>query len=695
MQQSQSKRDLAQKIKTQLLNCIGFEGDELQKAREDAYKYYFQRARGDEISGRSQIVTGDLSSMVEGNLAQMTEPLSSRRIAEYCAYSEEDEEQAQIESDCSNELIFNRQNGFIEITAAIKDAMLLRNAVTKVYIDERTFKKTIRKENVDPYAVNELVESIRQQQSSKGVEVIGDIHKFDVKNRKISVTVTKKTKKFAVEALAPENLLVPKTWNRHDFVGIPFLAERHVEPRSTLIERGHEKDTVDAIPKFNNATNNQTQTARLPFGLSQNTNPIDRSQDLVEWYECYVQMDDGDGASELQRIDIAGNLILAEEPAELIPYAPGVVFINPHSFIGIGLYDKLKSTQDTSTALTRALMDNLNTTSKNRVAYLDGVAEETDITDGRTNGGIRVRPGVGVSDVRQAITAFSVPDTSGNILQNLEHARRVRSEMGGATLDMATGQMQLSDRVGSQGLDRAYSVMEMLASFMTKTIANTLIRNMYLIAHETLRTQWQGPISFKRGNKWITQYPSKWQARESVKVNLGASLGERARQSNVLEKVMAKQEALAMNGMEGILVDATSYWKAFMAWMRINDLSNPEQFIIDPRSDTSLKAFNDKAVQSKLQKQKQDALMQQAVSMEQIRIALDKYKADQQTQFDYWSESIKAQIEEAKLSVQGVLDFVKAKATAEAAKNDTDEPRGKETSSKELAGKSSTSTNSN
>jgi hypothetical protein len=105
------------------------------------------------------------------------------------------------------------------------------------------------------------------------------------------------------------------------------------------------------------------------------------------------------------------------------------------------------------------------------------------------------------------VAAFAVPDTSANILANIEHMRRVRSEMGGATLDMATGQMQLNDRLGSMGLDRAYSVMEQLAAFMTRVLANTLIRGMYLVAHETLRTQWPQPIQFKRGNMWVETNP--------------------------------------------------------------------------------------------------------------------------------------------------------------------------------------------
>jgi hypothetical protein len=41
------------------------------------------RARGDEVPGRSQVVSGDLSSMVEANMAQMLESFSSDNIVEF------------------------------------------------------------------------------------------------------------------------------------------------------------------------------------------------------------------------------------------------------------------------------------------------------------------------------------------------------------------------------------------------------------------------------------------------------------------------------------------------------------------------------------------------------------------------------------------------------------------------------------
>lgn len=676
----EKNRNLAQRLKQLLINCIGYEGDELANSRKMAYDYYFQRKRGDEIPGRSEIVSGDVSAMVEGNLAQMAEPLLAKRIAEFCAYSQEDEEQAQLESDCVTEMLFKRQNGFIEVTSATKDTLLLRNGVVKIYVDQRTHTQQVRRGNVAPEIVTNVLDQIGQT----------DVHRYDPETGDLSATVTKVTRKFRVESIAPENFLFPKDWHRQDLEGIPFCAERHVEPRSTLIERGFPRAKVNQLRRWNNP-HQVASDARLPRTVTPHSLPVDKSQEMVEWYECYVKMDDGTGASELRRISIGGHqtIILEDEPADLVCYATGVAIINPHTFMGISLFDKLKSVQDSATALNRALQDNLNATNKNRTAHLDGVVEEQDLTDGRINGSIRVRPGL-VNDVRAAVAAFAVPDTSANILQNIEHMRRVRSEMGGASLDMATGQMQLNDRLGSQGLDRAYSVMEALAAFMTRVLAHTLIRSMYLVAHETLRTQWKGAISFKRGKTWVQQEPSKWQVREAVQINMGASPAERARIAAVLDSLMAKQAQLAQLGMEDILVDVVAFYNAAIQWLRINDVNTPEQYILDPRSPQGQEAFKQKQQQKAQAAQKQDAMINQAIALEQLRVAFEKYRTDSELQWRYYDTVLKAQIEEAKLSTSAVVEITNARAQAQAAMGKKDDTSRQASSSREAEGQSST-----
>src|SRR5690606_18384427 len=116
--------------------------------------------------------------------------------------------------------------------------------------------------------------------------------------------------------------------------------------------------------------------------------------------------------------------------------------------------------QDINTALQRALLDNVQATSKNRLAYIDGKANPDDIADGRVNGAIRVKGSVG--RVADAIMPLAVPDTSQGIRDAIQHQRQIRTELGGSSLDMQAGELQVSKQVGSLGLDRAFSVAEQL-----------------------------------------------------------------------------------------------------------------------------------------------------------------------------------------------------------------------------------------
>ena len=123
---------LASKLKTQLQHCEGFDGDSVSQDREKALNYYFQRARGDEVVGRSAVVSGDVSAMVEATLAQMMEAFSSDRICDFDPLDADDETQAQLESEAVQYFVMGRENGFLELLSAIKEALLLRNGIIKI-----------------------------------------------------------------------------------------------------------------------------------------------------------------------------------------------------------------------------------------------------------------------------------------------------------------------------------------------------------------------------------------------------------------------------------------------------------------------------------------------------------------------------------------------------------------------------------
>lgn len=666
MATTRRESELVQSLKQQLQHCAGFEGDELSANRKQALDYYFQRLRGDEQPGRSAVVSGDLSAMVEANLAQMMEAFTSGRVCDFDPLDAPDKEQAALESDAVTYFVMKKNNGWLTLASAIKDALGLRNGIIKAWIETR---REVRYETYSKVKTQEVRTELMHR---PGIEC-SQVGQWKPADGLLQLKCLRTVRIFRCDAVALENFLYPKDYDSLDLQRIPFCAERHITARSELVALGFAAEVVNKL-KATRVRIDTAGQARNPRSIGPvGPKPADKSQELVEWFEIYDLRDqDGDGIAERRRSVLAwaDGELLADEPVNVVPYATGVALLNQHRLTGISLHDKLKQTQDKHTGLERALFDNVNASNKNRTASLDGAVNADDLADGRHNGNIRINPRK-VADVRQAVMAFAVQDTSANILQNIEAVKRERAELGGAALDMASGPMQLNDRMGSQGVDRVYSVMEQLAALMTRNIAATLIRNTWLLAHATLREGWRDPVPIQRAGAWESPVPQKWRERDMVTVKPGMSPGERTRLQNALGKMLDWQVMLAEKGMDEVLVYIDGFYKLIMDWARVAEVPLPEQYFRNPQSPESKQAAQAKqqaAAQQQAQKQK---LMQQAIGLEQLRTAVEKYSGDADRQFKYWDAVLKAEIEEAKIVGSATVELVKAKdsnrAQAEAA----------------------------
>lgn len=640
-------------LKQQLRECAGWEGDEISRDRQAALDYYFQRPRGDEVTGRATVVSGDISSMVESNLAQMLDAFSTENLASFDALGADDEEQAALESDTVAQFIMKTQNGFVELASAVKNALLVRNGAFKCWVDrfEETATRTF--DDVDP-AVRDLV--------APGAEVIS----YDTESKRMRVRTKRLLKKFRAANVAPENFFYPKYWQTFDLQSVPACFERHIDTRSDLVRMGFPKKLVQRLtPLAVNGRDLVGQSRNVGNSVPHSAKKLDPSLDLVEWFEAYALMDvDGDGIAERRVISFVydDEEILEDEPESIVPYGIGVVMLNPNRVTGISQYDKLRQNQDEHTGLKRALYDNINTVTKNRLAYLDDKANVDDVGDGRPNGAIRVHD---VDDVRQAVMPFAVPDNSPNILQNIEALKRERSELGGAALDLATGQMQIGgDRMGSQGLDRAYSVTERLAALMAKMFGETLIRSVWLIAHAVIRANFAEPVPLHRNGAWTAPNPSDWKPRDRVTVKVGMAPGERERLAQTYRTMLQDQIELAKMGMDGQLVDASKFYRTLMTWARVRDVRNPEQFWIDPASEGAQKVGAQKSAAAQADAKARQALMERAIGTQETTVALDKYKHDSKLQYDYWKGVLDSDVAEAQIVGSATADLLKARESA-------------------------------
>ena len=131
--------ELVSHLGTEIQSATGYANSELSNQREDAMKYYLGEKFGNEIDGRSEIVTTDVRDTIEYIMPSLMRIFTTHNnIAEYEPQGPEDVEMAKQATDYCN-YVFNRQNnGFKVLYDAFKDALISKTGIVKHYWEEKT-----------------------------------------------------------------------------------------------------------------------------------------------------------------------------------------------------------------------------------------------------------------------------------------------------------------------------------------------------------------------------------------------------------------------------------------------------------------------------------------------------------------------------------------------------------------------------
>lgn len=642
----------------ELSRAEGSHSDEVQSNRQMAMDYYFAKPRGDELEGRSQVVSTDVADMTNATLAMLVPMLSTDCVVEFEPQGEDDEAQAKAESDIVNAIIVEDNNGFIEIQEAVKDALLLKNGCMKIHIDESVDTVRYNVKGVD----KEQVAFLAQPQAQNEQRV--------VKNGTLTVTTT--NREFVTSAIPIENISYQSSYVGH-LKDIRFWAERIPYTRSDLVDMGVDAELVD---KLNNKTDSDNGTSRARNQTTGETYDAEtRDQDIIDCHECYLRVDlDGDGVSERYKVLISGTNGLMFEAADLLPYSIGSPFLNPHRITGESLFDHLKSTQDVKTAYNRQLIDNVSIINNGRYAYDPGQVAEEDVLQVTAGGGIRAR------NPAASIIPIMVPDVTMGILAAISYEDQRRTERGGASLDMMGAQEQLVGET-AHGIERQYASREAMASMMSTNLSETLIRGIYVLTHEFLRRYANEPIKVRINGKYQEVDPRQWPQRNRVNVKTGMTPGQRGHLQSTLAQHIGFQAQAMTQGMAGILASPETIYRTSMDWLRMAGVDNPERHAIDPQSEPAQEAQQAQREQAKQQAEAQQQLFERQFGLEEQKVKVDVKKHEADIGHKYYDTDMDAAVAEAKIAGQGVIDLEKQRITHERT-----EPAGVEAGAKRSGG---------
>jgi hypothetical protein len=614
-----SDEQLTRYIEDELAESLGgnTKDSELTQHWIKSLDYYLGRPRGDEVPGRSQVVSMDMADMVEQTLAQLMPAFSSPDLAEFEPQSEDDEDQACRESEAMNHIVLDENNGYIMFLQAIKDGLLQRAGIVKGFIDTEATVSVDTHRNVHPMQLQQVM----QQLDGQDVEVVGqqenDDGSFDVQVKTIT-----RTESLGLIPVPPEEFRVNGDHSSPFLATARFVAHERAMTQDQLIAMDYDPALVDSLPTYTRETYEQDR-ARSRDDVETEHESATRGGRSIWVSECYYLIDiDGDGIAERRKIVKAGNEILENDYFPIVPFAGGSPFILPHRFHGLDFFDKLCQTQDVKTAFLRKSIDNAEVMINQRTEVVAGAVNMDDLLSSRPGGVVRVKR----AGSANPLVTPGMGDTGFKMLGYMD---KVRKEAAGSALDAGTQENNPVAGAGAHGLERWMTSQEMLTGLIAKSFAETLIQGTYLIAHTLMREFLPDDLKFRSQGVYQETNPSQWQPRKRVAINIGLSTSERQRRYQALDKILTQQLQAMSSGADDVLTDYTKIHKALLDQARAAGLNAPEQYWINPQSDEAIEAMKGKAQSAQQQQQMQQQQMQQ---MAQLQIQLQQMQEETKRQ---------------------------------------------------------------
>jgi predicted GNAT family acetyltransferase len=611
-------------------NAIGFIESETTDDRRKALEYYNRYEYGNEVEGRSQIVTGEVAEVVDGALPQLLRIFTqSDEIVRFEPKGPGDEEKAKQATEYVN-WVMNRDNdGVLLMHNWFKDALLQKNGIVKVYWDEKVDVTKEKYQNLTQDEVAMLlndpeVEVVNQKTTEiapAGIDEMGmmipPIFSYDVKLKK-----TKKTGKVIVENVPPEEFLISK--KARTIADAPFVAHRRLATRSELTAMGFDKDIIENLPTYADLTYNQENVARFDQGEQPSDQAsLDFSMQEIEVMEVYIKVDfDGDGIAELRKITYAGTEILDNEEADFVPFCSVCPIPMPHKFFGHSLADRAVDIQLIKSTVTRQILDNLYMTNSPRMGVVEGQVNLDDLLTVTANGIVRMKN-------TQAIIPLTVPATAGQSFPLLEYLDSVQAKRTGVS-DQMNG---LNPDVLQNSTATAVAMMQSSAAgkveLIARVFAETGVKDLFQKILQLLcKYQDKERIVRLRG-KYVSIDPREWTNGFDISINVGLGTGNKQEQMAMIAMVLGKQEEILKTaGINNPLVSLSNYRQTLGRFIEAAGFKDSNEFFMEitPEQEQQME------LQGQQQQQQQDPAMEAYVAQMQAKMAADNAKAENDIQ---------------------------------------------------------------
>ena len=579
--------ELVSQLNSEIQGATGYANTELSNQREESMKYYLGEKFGNEIDGRSEIVTTDVRDTVEYIMPSLMRIFTTHNnTAEFEPQGPEDVEMAQQATDYCN-YVFNKQNnGFKILYDAFKDALISKTGVIKHFWEEKEEVHTETYTNLteieyqsilanDDYEVIEHTETVVQKAV---VDDFGNLVSPKVVEHDVKAKCYKNYGQVRVMAVPPEEFLVSR--RASSLEDADFVCHRVKKSVSDLIAEGYDPAIVNDIPSYANSEAELNEERLARFSYDDDSVPPSEGEgpNKKVWIdECYMRIDyDNDGIAELRKITKGGQYILDNEEIDMIPFSAICPLPIPHKFYGMSIADTVKDIQLIKSTIMRNLLDNMYLTNNARYAVLAGQVELDDLLTSRPGGIVRMRaPG--------AVTALPTPQIQPYAFQMVQYLDGIREERSGVSkMTQGLNPDVLTSHVTSGAIsaatESAMQRVELIARIFAETGVKDLFRNIYALVQRYEDRQ----KMFYLNGKFVPIDVSRWKEKLNCTVNVGIGSGSQQSKTTTMSSIMQILGTLVQNGAMGSLVTPKNLYNAVSEYIAQAGYKNTDQFISNP-----------------------------------------------------------------------------------------------------------------
>jgi hypothetical protein len=595
-------------IESEIDGAIGYLESETTEQRRQALSAYLRDPYGNELEGRSQIVTGEVAEVIDGALPQLMRVFTGEEVVRFDPVSPGDEQAAKQATEYCN-WVLNRDNeGFIILRNWFFDALLQKVGIVKTYWDT---KVDITKETYRDLTDDELV----MLMSDGTLEVVAQdtqemIDPYGMAIRKHTVQVERKNEfgTVKIENVPPEEFLISK--RARNVQDSPFVAHRRLVTRGELVAMGFDRDIVSGLPSNDALSFTPERVARFSQGEQpHDMQSLDFDMQEIEVFECYVvtgekyaeedyqesygeewddqpQMEEETdiGLTHRYKIFYAGNEILSKEECDFVPFHSICPLPIPHKFYGQSLADRATDLQLIKTTLTRQMLDNLYLTNNNRMVAIDGQVNLDDLLTTTPGGVVRVKSAGAV----QSLAVQSIASQTFPMMEYIDGVQAKRTGVSDAQQGLNPDILQNVTATAVAAMTtQAQGKLELIARTFAETGVKSLFKGiLYLSAKYSDK-----PRILRLRGKYVPYDPRTWKNSYDVTINVGLGNGNRNEQLAMLQMVLAKQEEILKGfGPANPLVSVSQYRNTLSKMVEAAGIKDVDSYFkpVTPETDAML-----------------------------------------------------------------------------------------------------------